>query len=205
MIIHLNEHRLRAMFSNVPRIRHQQTAEAICEHAQSCGLIVTENVGADLVVQLEPGARERWFQFLGEDIVACVEIEPCDAVPLLGRTVDGLVLARGLQQGLVNLGLLDPSEIIDKAREAAYALQAEANNQPEIADPEMQAAWDSDRAVAAERDLVAAGLIEKQTREPFEPQPEPEFRSRIVAPLEDNFDGADEFWGDRVDNLGLLG
>lgn len=111
-------------------------------------------------VQSDPGWTQvrftdaaRFFAFLDAAHVCAVDLEPGDIPVLLGRGFDGLVLKRALERGL-SLGRLEPTEIMETVREAAWQLQAT---------PEEPVPGDTYYEMAVD-DLEKAGLINKRQR-----------------------------------------
>ena len=88
-------------------------------------------------------------------LLVAVEIEAGDIVPLLGRTMDALVLKRGIERGVVKFDRLEMDEIMTTLRETAWGLQATSE------EPEDNTGGGVFREMA-EDDLLKAGFVSKR-------------------------------------------
>jgi hypothetical protein len=94
--------------------------------------------------------------------IVAVEVEAADIVPLLGRTFDALLVKRGIDNGAVNLGRLEPHELMEALHNAAWSLQSTSDNPDETSGVYLD---------AAKFDLVRSGLMSQaevdSTADPF--------------------------------------
>lgn len=165
MYCFINEIEWNAALSRIPLALKEKFVSGVEELGANLGLdcIASEPGWLQIRIKGTPQGLFQWFQ---DAHIVAVEVEAADIVPLLGKTFDALVLKRSIENGN-SLGRLEPHELMNALREAAWSLQATSD------DPAVTTGIYRD---AAAFDLVHSGLMtqrEVDAGDPFEGLSEP--------------------------------
>ena len=178
MRCYLNELAVKRAVAGTPRALQNRVLDSLEEQMTAQGLHIVDAGQGYVDVRLDPRQQRDIFSFLSSEFFACVDIDAADVVPLMGSSIDAFVVQKSLSRGdawtVEQLSRIMPHEITERLRFVSYTLQSAAVNTPDPNLSEADAAWLTEQQEAeAERELERLGLIERRTRQPLEPAPEP--------------------------------
>jgi hypothetical protein len=150
----INELQWNAQFARIPAALRERFCDQVEELAINLGLRAVAADAGSVELDLRGASAANFFRWLEEANIAAVSLGPQDVVPLLGKSLDSLLLKRAIEQGSVRLEKLPPDEIMSTMREKAWELQ----QTPEEGAPETQGVYRE----AAVFELQHAGLITPQ-------------------------------------------
>jgi len=152
VLLYINELAFQQQISRIPAALRQTFADGFDELAHNLGIKITGAETGVLCVDVTLCSLPNLFRFLTDANICAVTVEPSDAIALLGRTLDGLMLKRALESATIRLERVQPENLMELVRDAAWGLQ-QTPEDPNA--PETQGILRD----AARTDLLHAGII----------------------------------------------